>query len=518
MRRTTSASAENTPHRHHRLRPTSVDRFGTVAMIVLLAASLLFFYKLTTSDLLKTANLVIIMIVLIVVNAAHIVVQVPLRRNKLGKLVCGVLAVILSAGLFWFTANMGDALSKVREIFGQQLVEKRQVLVVVRADDPAQELSDTAGYTYGFVNGWNTEDTDALLQQLHEQLGDFPESTSSSPSDLVDGLLSSQTDAILLRNSALTQLEEMEEYADLGDRTRVIYTYTVSKTVDIVPGGAEITEPFVIYCNGIDSRKNDINATGNSDVNILAVVNPKTREVLLLNTPRDYYVPLHMNGQNDKLTHAGNYGIEESIGTLGDLYGVEVPYYIRLNFFGLVDIVDAIGGVDVESPKEFTTKRMQIPSPDGTLEKKSFSFPAGPVHLSGQEALAFARERYAFASGDNQRGKNQMTVIKGIIDKITSPAILRNYQKVLNALPNAFISNITFDQVKVMVRAQQQDGREWHVTSFAVSGSAASDYCYSWPGQLLYVTRPDPDSVEMAKTLIQQVMNGQVPELPESDD
>lgn len=515
MRQTSySPSGDGSPRRSH-LHRTDADHFGTVSMIVLLAASLLLFYKLTSSGIMENRYLILIMIALIGVNAIHIVVQVPLRRNKLGKLLCGVLAVILSAGMFWFTANMGEALDKMDEIFGRRLVENRQIAVLVRADDPAQELADTFGYTYGYVAGGNMEDTNDLLQHLQKQLGDLPVSTSPNPTALVDALYASQVDAILLTSGAMTQLEDMDNYTDLGEKTRIIYTHTISREVNIAVGGAEITEPFVIYCNGIDSRKSDIHATGNSDVNILAVINPRTREILLLNTPRDYYVPLHMNGQNDKLTHAGNYGIEESIGTLSDLYGIEIPYYIRLNFYGLVDIVEAIGGVDVESPKEFTTKRMKLPGPDGNLEKKTFTFPAGPVHLNGQEALAFSRERYAFASGDNQRGKNQMAVITGIIDKITSPALLRNYQQILNTLPNAFLSNITFDQVKALVRAQQQDSRSWHVTSYAVTGTPASDYCFSWPGQELYVTRPDPDSVVLAQTLIAQVINGETPVVPD---
>ena len=515
MRRTTNNPGKNESGHPHQLRRTGVDHFGTAAMILLLAASLLLFFRLTTSGLLETRYLIIVMVALVIINVIHIVIQVPLRRSKLGKLVCGVLALILSAGLIWFTVNLEGALSRISQIFDHQLSEKRQIVVVVRTDDPALELADTAGYTFGYVSGWNAEDTTALLQELHMQLGDFPERISSTPSALVDDLLSSQTDAIILNSSALTQLEEMSEYADLGEKTRILYTYSISQKVNILPGSTEITEPFVVYCNGVDSRKNDINAAGNSDVNILAVVNPKSREILLLNTPRDYYVALHMNGKYDKLTHAGVYGIEESIGTLADLYGVEIPYYIRLNFYGLVGIVDAIGGVDVESPQEFTTKRMELPGADGNLEKKTFHFPAGSVHLNGQEALAFSRERYAFTSGDNQRGINQMIVIQGIIDKITTPAVLRNYQKVLDTLPDAFISNIAFDQVKTLVRAQQKDSRAWHVTSYSVTGSAGSDYCYSWPSQKLYVTRQDPDSVALAKTLIEQVMNGEVPVIPE---
>ena len=304
--RQTSHSSHDGAHRFNR---TAVDHFGTVAMLILAVASLVLYFKLTSSGLLGERYLLLIMIGLIAVNVIHIVVQVPLRRNKLGKLLCGVLAVILSAGMFWFTSDMGNAIDKLDQILGKKLVENREIAVLVRMDDPAQDLGDTFGYRYGYVEGLNAEDTNDLLQHLKEQLGDFPISASPNPTALVDALYGSEVDAILLPSGAMTQLADMDEYADLEEKTRIIYTHTISREVEIAVGGAEITEPFVIYCNGIDSRKSDIHATGNSDVNILAVVNPKSREILLLNTPRDYYVPLHMNGQNDKLTHAGNYGI-----------------------------------------------------------------------------------------------------------------------------------------------------------------------------------------------------------------
>ena len=513
MKDTSYASSRGNSRRRH----TALDYFGVITMIVLLAVSAVLYFRLNASGLLDRRYLNLILIGLIVLNGLHALVQLPLYRRKTAKLIVGIIALGLSAFMIWFTAHMGYALGKAGEVFGKQLVETRQIYVVVRAEDPAQELGDTVGYTYGYVKGWYAEDTASLLHQLEEQLGVTDPGEYDNPSSLLEALYHSETDAILLTDGAMEALEKMDEHEDVGERTRIIYTFTVTHKVDIALGGTEMSEPFVIYCNGIDSRSNDINASGNSDVNILAVVNPQTREILLLNTPRDYYVALHMNGEMDKLTHAGNYGIEESIGTLEDLYGVEIPYYIRINFFGTVDVVDAIGGVDVESPKEFTTVRMKVPGSDGKLEKKTFTFPEGKIHLNGQEALAFSRERKAFASGDNQRGVNQMTVIHAIIDKITSPDLLKNYQQVLDSLPNAVLTNITFDQVKYMVRAQQKDSTKWNVTSYAVTGSGDMDYCYSWSGMKLYVTRQDPVSVETAKTLIAQVLNGERPVLPGSD-
>ena len=258
-------------------------------------------------------------------------------------------------------------------------------------------------------------------------------------------------------------------------------------------------DPFVVYCSGIDARSSNINITSRSDVNILAVVNPTTRQILLVNTPRDYYLPLAHNGQLDKLTHAGIYGTGESMQTLDNLYGTHTSFYMRVNFAGLTKIVDALGGVDVYSTKTFSMG--------------GYNFTEGVNHLNGEAALCFSRERYAFADGDNQRGKNQMAVIQAIISKASSPAVLKNYQTLLSSLSDAFITSLSYDDIASLVQMQLQDMSGWHVTSYAVSGSGDTSYCYAL-GDAAWVMRPNMDTVNTAKELIRQVMSGETPQIP----
>ena len=182
-------------------------------------------------------------------------------------------------------------------------------------------------------------------------------------------------------------------------------------------------EPFVVYLSGVDTR-GELTENARSDVNILAVVNPVTKRVALVNTPRDYYVDLAGTDSKDKLTHAGLYGVETSMETLGNLYGIEVDHYVRINFAGFMDIVDALGGVDVYSDYTFTS----VGSP-GYYDPTDFV--EGWNHLDGPAALAFARERHAFATGDIQRGINQMKVINAMLEKIKSPALLTSYSRLL---------------------------------------------------------------------------------------
>ena len=261
-------------------------------------------------------------------------------------------------------------------------------------------------------------------------------------------------------------------------------------------------EPFVVYLSGVDNR-GELTEKARSDVNILAVVNPETKQVALINTPRDYYVDLAGTDSKDKLTHAGLYGVETSMATLGNLYGVNVDHYIRINFAGFINIIDAIGGVDVYSDQAFTS----VGSP-GYYDPTTFA--EGWNHLDGKSALAFARERHAFKTGDIQRGINQMKVIDAMVEKLKSPALLMSFSKLMDAASDCFVTSLSQEQISALVRMQLSDLSSWDIQSYSVTGTGAkSTKCYSAKGQSLYVMKPDENSVNEAKALIAAVLGGE---------
>lgn len=261
-------------------------------------------------------------------------------------------------------------------------------------------------------------------------------------------------------------------------------------------------EPFVVYLSGVDNR-GELTEKARSDVNILAVVNPTTKQAALINTPRDYYVDLAGTDSKDKLTHAGLYGVETSMATLGNLYGVDVEHYLRINFAGFINIIDAIGGVDVYSDQAFTS----VGSP-GYYDPTTFA--EGWNHLDGKSALAFARERHAFKTGDIQRGINQMKVIDAVANKLKSPALLMGFSKLMDAAADCFVTSLSQEQISALVRMQLGDLANWDIQSYTVTGSGAkSTKCYSAKGQSLYVMKPDENSVNEAKALIAAVLGGE---------
>jgi len=260
-------------------------------------------------------------------------------------------------------------------------------------------------------------------------------------------------------------------------------------------------EPFSVYISGIDVY-GDITQQSRSDVNIIATVNPKTKQILLVTTPRDYYVPIPgvSNGAPDKLTHAGTYGIATSMATLEELYQVDIPFYVRVNFTSLIEMVDILGGIDVDSELAFTT---------GNDSGMVVEVKEGLNHFNGKEALAFCRERHALAEGDNQRGKNQQAVIEAMLKKAMSPSILIKGPRLIDQVSGNTETNMSTSQLQELVRVQLAGMKGWNVISVAAEGTSSTQYCYSYSGGPLSVIVPDDTSVASIREKINAVEAGE---------
>ena len=509
-------SAKRSGRRVSTLPMTLLDWFGLACLILMALCSLILLVQLLSTGMLTTILVIGLIAVLVLFNGVHAIVQIPRRRNKLPKLIGGIVAILISAVMV-YGMSAADALQSALQNISGKIVEKEITYILVRADDKATEIGDAIGYHFGSLSHADEENTSALLDAVKDGLGDIKNTAYDSIPGLADALLGKDVDAIILNQGYYTLLQGNEAYADFAQRTRILYTFTTQKEAEpIVPNTAVTTEPFVVYCSGIDARDTDINANSLSDVNILAVVNPKTHQILLLNTPRDYYLPLvsePYTDMMDKLTHVGSLGMEESMRVLGQLYDVEIAYYARVNFLGLVDIVDALGGIDIYSDFTFYAPSIGANYGEEWLDDQVYYFNEGINHVDGYAALAFARNRAAFEDGDEQRGKNQMAVIKGIVDKATSPQILSSYADLLKAIEGCFLTNMHYEDMSALVKMQLRDMSGWNITSYAVSGEGDMDYCATFDMDL-WVMQPDEDTVDIAKTLIQQVLNGNAPVIP----
>ncbi len=418
-------------------------------------------------------------------------------RVIIGSIIAVVTVALTAIG--WYYVHYGvSALEKI----STPKKEYAHIGVYVKTEDAAQTLNDAAEYTFGILDTLDRDATDKAVEIINRKLGkNIAVKEYTEIGLLVEALIKGKDiKAIVLNEGFMSLLAETEGYEEFEQKLREIYMAEFE--VDSPAAKPEIAPRpaanyFTVYISGIDCH-GSISRRSRSDVNIIATVNTETGQVLLLSTPRDYFVPLSIsNGIPDKLTHAGVYGIKVSRDTLAMLYDTEIDYYFRVNFDGFKEIIDALGGVTVQS--------------DYSFKAGGFAFKKGENALDGESALAFARERYKLAGGDRQRGKNQMAVIKGVIQKATtSTAMLTNYKSVLEGITGSFETDMPYEYIAELIQMQLKKGTKWNVVSYSADGTGASKKPYSMSSRA-YVMEPNQETVDRAKELIGQVKNGEVP-------
>lgn len=463
---------------------------GMVFFALQLAASLAFLWLLCWMDILLMEYLLGIAGVLLVLLGITLISQLAVRgKGKIvGKVFSLLMTVVLAVGSFYVYRTGGALLN----IAGGG-TESHRMVAVVREDDKAEKLSDAEDYVFGIQYATDGENTDKALSNINKQLKkSIDTEVFDNMEEMAQALMDEKIDIIVYDSNYQNTMEKAAE--DFGSKTRVIYEYTVEETQDVSLDVPVQSEPFTVYISGIDIYGN-VEDSSRSDVNIIATVNPTTHQILLVTTPRDYYVeiPGISGGMKDKLTHAGNYGVDVSINTLEELYQVSIPFYARLNFTSFINIIDILGGVDVESEYAFTT---------GTDAGAVVEIQEGTNHLDGQEALAFARERHALEDGDNQRGKNQEALITAMIKKMVSPSMIVKAADILDEAADSVETNMSMKQIRALIKQQLKDHSDWQIYSMAADGTPEENICYSAPNQYLYVTVPNEDTVaEIAQTI-----------------
>ena len=485
---------------------------GAVITIIVIMLSVVFMGLLAMTKMVPTIYMLIIGIVLAVIAA--IIWLLVWHTRYTGRFIGGtVLAVIMIAILAFGGFYINKTRSAISNISGET-TEVTQMAVYVKSDDAADSVEATAGYTYGILSSLDRENTDGAVAHLNSQFGTEVQTKEyAGLTELADGILNGEVNAILLNSGYLSVYEDMDGYTDFSTKIKEVGTVDVESTIQSAEESTPI-EPittanggkvYTIYLSGIDTR-GEMTAKSRSDVNIIATVNTDTHEILLVSTPRDYFVPLSISGgAPDKLTHAGIYGIDVCMDTLGMLYDIDINYYFRINFGGFVKVIDALGGITVNSDYDFDSKNIL-----------GYHFNKGENYVNGEQALIFARERYAFQEGDRQRGKNQMEVIRGVVKKALSPEILTSYSSILSSLDGCFGTNITYEEIAQILQQQLTNGGDWTIVSYSVNGTGATEKPYSM-SQKAYVMVPDYNTVDKAKSLMEKVRNGEVVTQEEAD-
>ena len=493
------------------MKKTRFDKWHKAALIVLalqVITGIWAIVEITILNMIPTKYYIPIILIIVLCMLVSAAFMLPGRKkNKLrtarriiGMIVAVAMIIVSTAGAVMVT-KVNHTVDKMTDADATSSL----VAVYVMASNPAEKLTDAKDYTFGYTKANDYDHTKMAIDGIQEELGtDITLKEYDTLTDMADALYSEKIDAMIINEGYGAVLEGQDRYIDFRDMTRVIYEYEIIEQIEDTEEDTEpelaITErPFAMYVSGSDLFTKKLTKT-RSDVNILVFANPTTKQVLLINTPRDYYVvnPASEDGDYDKLTHCGLYGIECSVEALSNLYDVDIDFYSQLNFNGFKDMIDALGGITVVSDKKFT-------SIDG------YHYSKGENYLDGEEALSFVRERQAFGDGDFQRGRDQMLMIQAIIDKASnSETILSNYTDILDSMGETFTTNMSSSDMSALARMQLDDMSSWQVYNYGVIGNGTSKTTYTVPNEKAYVMIQRQDSIDSAKMLINKIMNNQI--------
>ena len=447
-------------------------------------ASIVFVVALVMLNMLPTKYVAILVSLLVLLGVLIMIGQIKSKKNAIaGKMLSLVLTIVLSVGAYY----LFQAGKAVEEISGESVKVDNMVVAVLK-EDAAETIEDAADYTFGVQYTMKGDEVRTAITNIEEELGASIDVSHeyTNMAEQATALQNGEVQAIIYNSAFAGILEETNP--DYAEQIKIIYTHDIETKLEIKEEVKPVEvkdETFTVYISGIDVY-GPITTNSRSDVNIIAQVDPATHEVLLVTTPRDFYVefPNVTGGAKDKLTHAGIYGVDCSMDTLEALYNTEIDFYARVNFTSLIEMVNALGGIDAYSEYAFTTNGGSLTVHEGTN------------HLNGTQALAFSRERYNVPGGDNQRGKNQQAVIEAMIQKAISPAIITGASGMLESVSDNVDTNMSTEQIQELIKNQIDEGASWNITSVAASGTGSHDYCFSYAGGPLYVMIPDQAVVD----------------------
>lgn len=469
--------------------PLHIINIALLALFSIVAAGVIFFvYRYHFLAFKGLNHLITVASILTVAISLWLILK---KRARLLTFILLLLGLVAGGFGVW---SIKTALGLSQEVSDQAKNQSYQMSLMVLADSPVTNLQDLKSLVAPMAN--DADNIQKLMDSMAGEKGlDLKPEAADSYLSAYRKLIAGETEAMVF-NSAYHEIL-LEADPDYASKVKKLYTYDIRQKIDQPASQAQ--DVFNVYISGIDTY-GDISSVSRSDVNILMTVNRKTRKVLLTTTPRDAYVAVADGGNNqyDKLTHAGIYGVDASLHTLENLYQIKIDYYMRLNFSSFVNLVDLLGGIEVENDQAFTS-----------LHGK-FDFPAGKLTLTSEKALAFVRERYSLEGGDNDRGRNQTKVITAIINKLTSAKALGQAQAIIDGLGKSIQTNVSLETINGLVNDQLGDGGKYSVLSQSLEGRGTTGTLpsYAMPDASLYMLEIDQNSLAALKKAMAEVMEG----------
>ena len=481
--------------------------FGIMFSILLVAATMYLLFNVIKLNVLPTKLLFLMTIVFVLLDLIFILLLCFATKGVVSKIICIIFTVAISLGSClggFYLSKTGGLLSNITNVAKHS---KNTVSVIVKQSSDMKNKNDLAGHSVGTLANINTQGSKKILKELNKSGIQMEKREYGSLTEMLESFYNGEVDSIVINESSRSQITDIDAYKDFDNNTRVVYqtSYKVENTDKANAVSNITTTPFNVLISGSDTR-GGYDENGRSDVIMVATVNPKTGTILLTSVPRDFYVETACDaadgcqqGALDKITHTGVHGTNTTKRTVEKLLGIEINYTFKVGFDTVTDIVDAVGGIDVNVEPGYECSNF--------LHAPGLSVHAGVNHLNGEQALGYARERYAYSEGDRQRTKNQQQVLMGIVDKITSPAIVTNYASIMDSMSNTFSTTMSNDEISSLIKYQLNSNPKWKMEQYMVNGTGDTLMCAEL-GDAAYVMVPDQSTVTTAKNKINAVLAG----------
>lgn len=495
---------------------------GFIIFAIILSVILVVFtgglvYQIFKLQILPDNILIPIILVLILLTLIFVLLINFSTHGLVSKILCSLMVVVLSAVYGLGNYYLYSTNTTLETVTDQGNKAKNTVSVVVLNSSGLENVNSLEGSKLGVLKTIGNEATKKSLTDLKKNNVTYTKKTYDNMLGMLKALYDGEVDAIVLNEAYRSNVCDLEDYANFNNDTKVIHKtvyYTKENSSSLAV--SDITsKPFNILISGNDSF-GSLDENSRSDVDMLVTINPVTSTILLTSIPRDSYVKEVCNdyacnyGVYDKLTHTGIYGVDTTKDTIENMLDIDINYVYRVNFTSMIDIVDALGGVDVTVPEGMAVSKFYTNSNlEGVHE--------GENHLDGKRALAYSRERKAYLDGDLQRARNQQQVLQAMFKKATSPEIIKNYTSLLKALIGAFDTNMTTKEITSFIKYQIQAKPSWKFEQFVLKGDNDLRMSAELGSEVSVVILYD-SYINIAHDKIQAVLDGKSSDTVEADD
>lgn len=491
--------------------------FAIILSVILVIFTSGLVYQIFKLQILPDNILIPIILALILLTLIFVLLINFSTHGLVSKILCSLMVVVLSAVYGLGNYYLYSTNTTLETVTDQGNKAKNTVSVVVLNSSGLENVNSLEGSKLGVLKTIGNEATKKSLIDLKKNNVTYTKKTYDNMLGMLKALYDGEVDAIVLNEAYRSNVCDLEDYTNFNNDTKVIHKtvyYTKENSSSLAV--SDITsKPFNILISGNDSF-GSLDENSRSDVDMLVTINPVTSTILLTSIPRDSYVKEVCNdyacnyGVYDKLTHTGIYGVDTTKDTIENLLDIDINYVYRVNFTSMIDIVDALGGVDVTVPEGMAVSKFYTNSNlEGVHE--------GENHLDGKRALAYSRERKAYLDGDLQRARNQQQVLQSMFKKATSPEIIKNYTSLLKALIGAFDTNMTTKEITSFIKYQIQAKPSWKFEQFVLKGDNDLKMSAELGSEVSVVILYD-SYINIAHDKIQAVLDGKSSDTVEADD